>query len=64
MRVEVKRAAARTTAEILVYGSTVLDVTSYQESLIRSQEYLAAFDSFDELLVLTSPEVEALSILA
>lgn len=64
VRVEVKRAAARTTAEIFVYGSTVLDVTSYQESLIRSQEYAAAFDSLDELVALTTPEFEALSILA
>ena len=64
VRVEVKRAAARTTAEILVYGTTVPNVASYQESLIKSQEYLAGFDSFDELVDLTAAEVEALSVLA
>ena len=40
------------------------DVTSYQESLIKSQEYLAGFDSFDELVDLTVAELEALSVLA
>jgi hypothetical protein len=61
VREEVKQGAARTTGEILVYGATLPNVTSYQETKIRAEEYLAGVDSLDEIFALTSAELDALN---
>jgi hypothetical protein len=61
VRVEVKRGAARTAGELLVYGNTLPTVTGFQRTLVRAKEYLAELGRPEGL---SFAESEALEVLA
>jgi hypothetical protein len=62
VRTQVKRDAAATQAELLVFGNSVPGVARYQEARIRAQEYL--LQHIRQLGELTPAESEALLVLA